>query len=219
MEHDFWHERWRNGEIGLHQNEVNPYFLKYWDALAVSDTGTVFVPLCGKSAEMIWLRQRGHPVLGNELIMIAVQSFFAENGAIPHATMLDNFECLENDGIRLLCGDFFALRAEDVAQVGAVYDPAALVALPPEMRRQYAAHMARILPPGTLMLLVVMDYPQQEMNGPPFAVTLDEVREHYGNAADIEVLQSRDVLDENPCFKQQGLARMRGACVAPALLV
>jgi len=209
MEHDFWHERWRTGETGFHQNEVNAWLLKHWDALAAPDTSLVFVPLCGKTADMIWLRQRGHRVLGAELSMIAVQSFFAENGATPHATTLDDFECLENDGIRLLCGDFFALRAGNLAQVGAVYDRAALIALPPEMRRQYAAHMAHILPPGTPMLLVVMDYPQHERSGPPFAVTPDEVRELYGSVADIEVLESRDVLDENPRFKQQGLTRMR----------
>lgn len=89
-----------------------------------------------------------------------------------------------------------------------MYDRAALIALPPEMRRQYAAQMARIVPPGTPMLLVVMDYPQHERSGPPFAVTLDEVRALYGSVADIKVLESRDVLDENPRFKQQGLTRM-----------
>lgn len=209
MHHNFWHERWHKGEIGFHQNEVNSWLLKYWDALAVPDTGTAFVPLCGKSLDMVWLRRRGHQVLGVELSMIAVQSFFAENGATPHATTLDNFECLENEGVRLLCGDFFALRTEDMAHVSTVYDRAALVALPVEMRRQYAAHMARILPPGTPMLLVVMDYPQHERSGPPFAATLDEVRTLYGAVADIEVLESRDVLDENPRFKQQGLTRMR----------
>ncbi|MDP2760639.1 MAG: thiopurine S-methyltransferase [Sideroxyarcus sp.] len=208
MHHDFWHERWHKGEIGFHQNEVNSCLLKYWDALAVPDTGTVFVPLCGKSADMILLRRRGHPVLGVELSMIAAQSFFAENGATPHATTLGDFECLENDGINLLCGDFFALRAEDLALVSAVYDRAALVALPPEMRREYAAHMARILPPETQMLLIVMEYPQPERKGPPFAVALDEVRALYGAAAAIEVLESRDVLDANPRFKQQGLTRM-----------
>jgi len=208
MEHDFWHERWRKGEIGFHQNEINPWLLQYWDALAVAKTATVFVPLCGKSLDMVWLRQRGHQVLGAELSMIAVQSFFAGNGATPHATTLNDFECLENEGIRLLCGDFFALRAADLAHIGAVYDRAALIALPREMRRQYAARMARIVPPGTPMLLVVMDYPQHERNGPPFAVTLDEVRALYGSVADIKVLESRDVLDENPRFKQQGLTRM-----------
>lgn len=209
MHHDFWHERWHKGDIGFHQNEVNPNLLKYWDALEVPDTNTAFVPLCGKSADMIWLRRRGHQVVGVELSMIAVQSFFAENGATPHASVQGEFECLENDGIRLWCGDYFALRAEDMADVGAVYDRAAFVALPPEMRRRYAVQMERILPPGTLMLLVVMDYPQQEMSGPPFAVTLDEVRELFTGATDIEVLQSRDVLDENPRFKQHGLTQMR----------
>ena len=38
--------------------------------------------------------------------------------------------------------------------------------------------------------------------------SLDEVRALYGSVADIKVLESRDVLDENPRFKQQGLTRM-----------
>lgn len=208
MEHDFWHERWRNGEIGFHLNEINPWLLRHWPTLDVPQAGTVFVPLCGKSLDMLWLREQGHAVLGVELSGIAVEAFFTGQGATAQRNLQGKFAALESDGIRLLCGDFFDLRREDMAQVSAVYDRAALIALPPDLRRRYAQHLAHILPAGTVMLLVVMEYPQAERNGPPFSVPPDEVRALYGDVARIELLESREVLDENPRFKQQGVTRM-----------
>ena len=150
MEKNFWLERWEREEIGFHQNEINPYLRQYWQELHLARGSEVFVPLCGKSRDMLWLREQGHSVLGVELSAIAAQAFFKENDCAPQHVTGGKFERYETDGMRILCGDFFDLGKDDLAQVGAVYDRASLVALPPEMRERYARHLVSILPPATL---------------------------------------------------------------------
>lgn len=209
MNKDFWLERWARSEIGFHQNEVNPYLLRHWQELSPSGCCHVFVPLCGKSMDMVWLQQQGCEVLGVELSTIAVQDFFRENGQSPAHTISGKFESCEADGIRILCGDFFDLEKEDLAKVSSVYDRASLVALPPEMRERYARHLVDILPSATQILLITFDYPQAEMQGPPFAVTASEVEALYGKYAEVRLLAQEDVLAQNPRFQQRGMSRMQ----------
>lgn len=209
MEKEFWLERWERAETGFHQDEVNPYLLKFWPELNPAPGAQVFVPLCGKSLDMLWLRQHGSSVLGVELSPIAVCDFFAENGMTPDHASSGHFDSCEADGIRILCGDFFELGKAELAQVKAVYDRASLVALPPEMRARYARHLVDILPSGTKILLVAFDYPQQEMQGPPFAITEAEVQALYSAYAEIRLLAQVDVLEQNPRFKARGMSRLQ----------
>jgi len=209
MKKDFWLERWDRGEIGFHQDEVNPYLIQYWPQLHIARDSMVFVPLCGKSRDMLWLREQGHPVLGVELSAIAVQAFFNENGYSPQHASEGRFDRCEADNICILCGDFFDLRKDDLAKVGAVYDRASLIALPPEMRESYARHLVSILPPATQILLVTVDYSQAEMQGPPFSVAAEEVIALYRDYADVRSLAKLDALAKNPRFRERGLSRMQ----------
>ncbi len=208
MQSDFWLERWERREIGFHQDEVNPYLREHWPALRLPHKGTVFVPLCGKSRDMSWLHDQGHRVLGVELSAIAVQAFFTERGCDPQRSRCGKFDCFEAQDIRILCGDFFALQQDDMADVSAVYDRASLIALPPEMRERYARHLASILSPATQVLLITLDYPQTEMPGPPFSVTNDEVAALYRQHAEVRLLARHDVLSQNPRFQQRGLSSL-----------
>jgi thiopurine S-methyltransferase len=209
MRKEFWLERWERSEIGFHQDEINPYLLRHWQELPSSRGGEVFVPLCGKSLDMVWLRQQGSFVLGVELSSIAVKDFFHEQGKSPERVSGGRFDNYIADGICLACGDFFDLSKEDMAQVSAVYDRASLVALPPDMRERYARHLVAILPPSTQILLVTFDYPQAEMQGPPFAVSVNEVEALYGKYAGIRLLAQEDALPQNPRFQQRGVSRMQ----------
>lgn len=209
MKKDFWLERWEREEIGFHQNEINPYLRAYWNALRISGGSKVFVPLCGKSRDMRWLREQGHHILGVELSEAAVQAFFNENGYQAQRTRDEKFIRYDADGIRILCGDFFDLTRDDLQKTSAVYDRASLIALPPEMRMRYAEHLASILPPATQILLVTVDYAQQEMQGPPFSVPVNEVESLYDKHADIRLLAQQDVLANNPRFQERGLSRLR----------
>jgi thiopurine S-methyltransferase len=208
MKKEFWLERWERAEIGFHQDEVNPYLARYWKKLLLAYGGEVFVPLCGKSRDMVWLRRQGSFVLGVELSPVAVKEFFHEQGMSPVRVSGGRFDNHIADGICLSCGDFFDLRKEDMAKVSAVYDRASLVALPPEMRERYARHLVEILPRGTQILLLTFDYPQAEMQGPPFAVSMKEVEALYGKCADIRLLEQVDALPQNPRFRQRGASRV-----------
>lgn len=209
MEKNFWLERWERQEIGFHQDEINPFLIQHWQELQLARNEKVFVPLCGKSLDMLWLRKQGHPVLGVELSTLAVQAFFKENGYLPSRDSCGNLERYETDGIRILCGDFFDLRKDDLKGVGAVYDRASLVALPPGMREHYVRHLLSILPPATRILLLSFDYNQPEMPGPPFAVSIAEVESLYQGRAAIRLLAQHDTLDKNSRFRERGLSQLQ----------
>lgn len=208
MNPNFWHERWQRNEIGFHQQEINAHLQDYWAQLAIPAGGQVFVPLCGKSRDLLWLRARGHAVLGVEISSIAVRNFFAENALTPQVTRQGVFERYEADGLALLCGDFFDLTPAELQGVTGVYDRASLIALPPELRTRYAEHSAAILPTVAYTLLVTMEYPQDEMSGPPFAVREDEVHRLYDKRFTVACLLTKDILAENPRFRERGLSAL-----------
>lgn len=208
METQHWLDRWDNDQIGFHQDNTNPYLLQLWPQLGLTSGSCVFVPLCGKSLDMLWLRDQGHQVLGIELSRKAVAAFFAENGLNASVSTDARFERWQGDGITLLVGDFFDLKASDLDDCDAIYDRASLVALPPQMRQNYARHIQAIHPAGAPTLLISMEYPQAEMQGPPFSVEEQEVRDLYQAQRPVERLMDIDVLAENPQFRQRGLSHM-----------
>lgn len=209
MDEDFWQQRWARNEIGFHLSEVNPYLQQFWPALDVPVGAQVLVPLCGKSLDMVWLAGRGYRVLGVELAQTAVEAFFSEQGLVAEIDQMGAFRRYSCGAIEVLCGDFFSLTAADLLECRGLYDRAALIALPAPLRERYAAHLASILPAGCAGLLVVLDYPQEQMPGPPFAVGEIEVQRllaapHWS----LQVLEARDVLGENWKFLQRGLSRL-----------
>ena len=208
MDSEFWIERWQRNEIGFHQSQVNPYLEQFWNALIPDPQATVFIPLCGRSQDMVWLRQRGHTMLGVELSLIAVQDFFVEQRLVPTRQKVDGFVLFESPGYKIYCGDYFALKPQHLGQMGAAYDRASLIALPPPLRIQYAQHMARLTPPGTRTLLVAIDYPAEQMVGPPFAVSDSEICALYGDTFTVQNLLVHDALKENPRFIERGLTRL-----------
>ena len=170
MDADFWHQRWNDGQIGFHQQRATPLLEKHWGALDLPSGGTVFVPLAGKSLDMDWLAARGHHVIGIELSQLAVQQFFAERNLLPTISTSHVGQHYTSGPIELICGDAFALDAATLADCAAVYDRAALIALPPAMRQRYANELYARLPSGCRGLLITLEYPQHEKDGPPFSV-------------------------------------------------
>ena len=208
MKAEFWHERWEKNQIGFHQSKVNNHLQDFWSQLNVEPEASVFVPLCGKSSDMLWLRAQGHHVIGVELNAIAVRDFFAENKLQPEISQYGDLECWQADGIVIYCGDFFALNAEDVAGCRAVFDRAALIALPPEMRPDYVIHLRKIFPDGCDTLLVTIEYDQSVVGGPPFSVPDKEVHAHFAAGYNVGLLRKLDALDDLPGLKKRGVTEL-----------
>ncbi|MCR4542564.1 thiopurine S-methyltransferase [Pseudomonas sp. 18.1.10] len=206
MEPKFWQERWARNQIGFHLPEVNPYLQRHWPPLA--DGAKVLVPLCGKSLDLMWLASQGLRVVGVELSEQAVEAFFSEQNLTPRITERGVFKVYQADSIEIWCGDFFALDAEVLVDCVALYDRAALIALPPLMRAQYTDHLNRWLPIGCQGLLITLDYEQVQKAGPPFAVTGEEVQLLLGEHWGLQVLQEQDILGESWKFVQDGVTRL-----------
>ena len=204
MQPEFWYKKWDSNQIGFHQPEANPYLQRYWPDLAIASSARVLVPLCGKSLDLLWLAGQGHSVLGVELSEKAVDEFFSKHQLQPQIIEQGAFKVYRTGAFELWCGDFFALAAEDVADCAALYDRAALIALPEAMRERYAAHLQQLLAPEMKGLVITLDYDQAQIPGPPFAVNDDEVQRLLGEAWQLERLEERNVLAESPKFLQAG---------------
>ena len=207
MEPEFWLERWRNRQIGFHRESVNPLLQRYWACLGVPSGSRVFVPLCGKSRDLHWLAEQGYRVTGIEISPIAVEEFFAEAGLQARVKQGD-LPCWRAGAIEILCGDFFDLLPREFPDVAAVYDRAALIAMPPGLRERYARHLLRLMPPGARMLLVTLEYPRDAMEGPPFPVPGTEVQALFGEQCAIQELAREDALGTNAKFRERGLDRL-----------
>jgi thiopurine S-methyltransferase len=208
MQPDFWHQRWREGRIGFHQDQPTPLLLKHWPSLDVAPGSKVFVPLAGKSLDLAWFAAQGYRVLGVELSPLAIGQFFAEHALEPTQRTSRYGTHYEAGGIELIHGDAFGLDADALADCSAVYDRAALIALPPELRQRYAQGPYAALPTGCRGLLITLEYPQPEKVGPPFSVPEAEVRALYGLDWDVTVLERREILSQRPDFQAEGMTAM-----------
>lgn len=207
MEADFWHNRWENNLTGFHLDEVNQHLKENWPVLNLPAGSRVFVPLCGKSLDLIWLAEQGHQVVGIELSHLAAEAFFSENQLKVERRQIGALELWQSEKISLFCGDFFDLTTEILGQVDAVYDRASLIALPPAMRQDYAAKMTE-LAQSAPKLLVTLEYDQSKMDGPPFSVSEDEVRALYQAKYQVKQLTAQNVLGDNKKFREKGLNYM-----------
>jgi len=208
MHAEFWLERWREGRTHFHQEKVTPLLQKYWPMLALPTASQVLVPLAGKSLDMLWLAAQGHRVLGVELSQLAVEQFFSENHlqAQKHVHPHGVHYCCEN--IEIICGDIFALDAQVLANCIGVYDRAALIALPAAMRAQYMRHVYGQLADQYQGILITLDYPQAQMDGPPFSVDDTEVQMLSAPHSEALILDRRAILDKEPKFAERGMTRL-----------
>jgi thiopurine S-methyltransferase len=192
MEHDFWHQRWEQNQIAFHEGAPNALLTTHLPALGLHRGARLFLPLCGKTRDIHWLLAQGHRIVGAELNLLAVTQLFAELGVAPDMEAVGSLVRYRAKDIEVYQGDIFALTPATLGAVDAVYDRAALVALPEQMRPGYAAHEIA-LGAGVPQLLITFDYDQAAQPGPPFAVSPAEVQRLYGHAYDIALKDTVDV--------------------------
>lgn len=207
MHKKYWHQKWQFNEIGFNQKQPNELMRQYFDSLNLKQSSRVFVPLCGKSIDMLWLANKGYHVVGVELSPIACEAFFIENNISFTVMQSDKFMVFKSDTITLLSGDFFDLNKSILGTVNAVFDRAALVALPSKLRRRYVESLINLLEPATLMFLIVVTYEQNMMNGPPFSVSENEVTELYGDYFSIKQLYDESAEKISKHLQAKGLTQ------------
>ena len=194
MDKSFWEKRWKDKKVGFNQAQPNRFLVEYFPKLNLKPGSTVFVPLCGKSVDMMWLLNEGFNVVGAELDESACREFFEENKLEANVRKAGEYVFFEGEGITLIAGDFFSLTQEMTGSFDAIYDRAALIALPAEMRQRYVSKLGELSDPKTKVLLITYSYDQKQMSGPPFSVTQTEVSEHYADTFNLKQVYS----GENP---------------------
>ncbi|WOH37840.1 thiopurine S-methyltransferase [Thalassotalea fonticola] len=174
MKQQFWHDCWDNTHIGFHQDELQPLLVEYFPNLLEPQDSRVFVPLCGKTSDLFFFADR-FKVIGNELSAVACRDFFQENQLIPKIQETMSFNIYQQGNIELYQGDFFALSPEQFQPFDWIYDRAALIAFPQDMRIEYVQHIKHFIKANTRVFLLTLEFPQEEMSGPPFSVDENEV--------------------------------------------
>ena len=189
MEPRFWHQRWESNDTAFHEGQANSLLVKYFDRLSLTKESRVFLPLCGKTLDIHWLLAAGFRIAGAELSEIAVKQLFDELGLRPAVSKIGFLDRYSAKNIDIYVGDIFELSRSYLGPVDAVYDRAALVALPPDMRQRYAKHLATITDQAP-QLLICYEYNQDLMAGPPFSITPEEVHRHYCECYESTLLES-----------------------------
>ena len=208
MHREFWIERWATQRIGFHLDHPNPTLMKHWSALQLTPGDLVLVPLCGKSHDVHWLAENGHSVMGVELSSQAIESFLAEAQLKPSYSQCGPFHISQTANISLWCGSFFELDTQELPHIRGFYDRASVIALPPELRRLYARTLSEVLSPGAVGLMITIEYPSDEMEGPPFSVPPAEVEGLLGNTFVIEHLSEADMFSPESRLAERGVTAL-----------
>ena len=192
MEADFWHQKWEKDEIGFHRSETNPFLVAHFDKLDLAEGSRVFLPLCGKTRDFAWLLASGYRVVGAELSEIAIKNLFEDLRVEPTISRLDQLSHYSAKNIDIFVGNIFNMSAKLLGIIDAVYDRAALVALPTSMRNAYASHLIQITQAAP-QLLITFEYDQRLIDGPPFSINEEEVRHHYAATYQLKLVERKEV--------------------------
>ena len=193
MQHEFWHQKWQKNEIGFHLSQPHPLLVKYMGCLNISPNSRIFIPLCGKSLDIHWLLTQGYHVVGIDLSPIAIHDLISTLGLSFTEMQSGNLSHFHHPQIDLFVGDFFELTIEQLGQIDAIYDRAALVALPEQMRSQYIQHLIHIGGHAS-QLLISFEYDQSMLAGPPFSISTQQLQVYYSSEYTIQLLDSQTEL-------------------------
>ena len=192
MDRNFWLQKWKNNQIAFHNQHVHPLLKKHFNALTIEKGSRIFIPLCGKTYDLAWLVSQDYVVVGVELSETAVEQFFNEIDVAPVVSSFGRIRRYSAQNIDIFVGDIFELSKELLGHIDAIYDRAALVALPEGMRQQYAHHLIQ-LTDAAPQLLICYEYDQRLMEGPPFHISPDELQRYYGASYDLTHLENIEI--------------------------
>ena len=203
---NLWESRWHEDRIGFHLKEVNPYLIRFSDQLLHENPDRLFVPLCGKTLDLCWLTKKTKKVIGIELVSKAVREFFAENNIDYFLQQDEALQKFSSKSIDIYLGDFFDLNPEQTSSFKAIYDRASIVAIEKPERREYVDHLISFLDQAGPILLITLEYNQNQMEGPPYSVPAEEIENLFAPFASLKLLETSDILDAR--FRNKGLTSL-----------
>ncbi len=206
MEKEFWERAWEERNIGFHMTETNVFLKWALDNQVIQKRKTALVTLCGKSLDLIFLRDLGFHVYGIEIAEAAVLEFFSENNLEYEVKQSESFKIFETRGITIFCGDLFALSKDLLPKIDFIYDRASNVALPPEMRPDYYAKVKELSSKGTEMLLLTGHSQEKDIFGPPFSIPKEEIDAAYKEyTQEFKILQEEKKKVTSKRLKEYGI--------------
>jgi len=209
MEPSVWINAWENGNTRFHSEVYNPALLNLFKSFTIKDKANVFVPLCGKSLDMLWLREQGYHVYGVELSPIAIESFFQENKLSYTIIEVEHFKVYKTEGITIYQGDFFQLNTELLPDISFVFDRAAIVALPEKMRIDYLKHMSTLLSPKAEMLMLTFERNPHTDHGPPHSIPREEMVANTKASFSYEILEEKAEKIKSTKLQEVGITEMQ----------
>ena len=209
MKHTFWHDRWESDRIGFHQETINPYLNEYVSHLEKSASRCIFVPLCGKTKDMLWLAEKGFNVIGVEISEKAIISFFSENNIEYSTKEESNIRCFYSKNITIYKADIFDLEPRHMKNSDCFYDRAALIALPKNTRNNYVQQIKALTGNSSIGLLVSIEYLPTQSDFPPFCIKQEEITDLFSANFTVEKLMEQDILDASPKAIERGLTEIK----------
>ncbi len=206
-----WLKFWENNETNWHGDKITQELVEYFELFELEPRDKLFVPLCGKSLDMLYIMNQGFSVVGVEISEIGVRQFFSENNLAYKITKVDDFDLYSTENLEIYCGDFFALTSKHLNNVKSVFDRKSLIALEPEVRQKYVKHLNDIISLGARILLVTLQYPQYQMSGPPFSVDKSEVESLFSMAFESQELRSFNDIENESKLTRAGVDYINNA--------
>ena len=190
MNIESWKQAWEVNNIGFHKSRPHPLLVQYCKELNLLEGSRIFLPLCGKTLDIAWLLSQGYEVSGVDVSQLAIEQLFQELNLEPSITNEGKFTCFRGKNINIYVGDVFDLSWNILGETDAIYDRAALVALPKELRIKYTKHLIEITNSAP-QLVITFEYDQNLKSGPPFSVNGDELNRHFNDTYTLRLLESK----------------------------
>lgn len=203
-----WLEKWKKKETKFDQMQVNPYLIKYEKIFESLEGKKIFIPLCGKSIDILWFLTHGAEVIGVEFSEVAIETFLSENNLIYKKVDKHPFIFYHADSLKFICGDLFQLEKNDVGEFDWIYDRASLIALDDMARVQYANKIFQLSSNQSKMFLITLSYGTTTLEPPPYSVTDEEVYSLFSKNFQIATLSKNENMDIMPHLIQAGFPNL-----------
>lgn len=187
----------------FHSKKYHAELMRYHKCLLENGkAGRIFVPLCGKTMDMIYLSEQGHEVIGLEFSEVGIKDFFAENNLTFSEEGIDGKPFVKymakERNITIYRGDLFDLSPDICGTFDAAWDRGSFVAINVPTRSRYAGLMSDLIKPSGKILMEITMYDGSKYSRPPHITTEHHLKENFKDF-EVEVLKF-EVINPPPSF-------------------